>query len=143
MKKFFQITLLILAVMCSLTILAFVTHYNLILLILLSFLGIVGLLLQRIFYNKFLQHFKFIYDSFDIEVPNSIKNIYAFGMELAFIFILASIGANPVTDFIEGKISPIFTYNVLFFDLALVSAFFAIIIVLLYIFYYFIKNSED
>lgn len=143
MKSFFQIILLLLAVVCSLTFLSQFTQYSLMLLTLLAVIGMTGLLIQKKLYIKFLQQFKFINDTFHINIPNSIKNIYAAGMELAFIFILASIGVNPVTDLIEGKIKTSFSYNTLFFELAIISVFFAIIPVLIFIFYYSIKNPEE
>ncbi|WP_432360509.1 hypothetical protein [Sporosarcina sp. UB5] len=143
MKFFFQSTLFILATMSSLMLVSHLTRYPLMLLILLAIIGMAGLLLQKRLYNKFLQQFKFIFDTLNIEIPNSIKNIYATGMELTFIFILASIGANPVTDLIEGKIKTNFTYNTLFFELALISAIFAIIPIMIYILYYSMKYSKE
>lgn len=142
MKIFFQIALLLLATAFSLTLLSQFTNYSIVLLTLLALIGMAGLLFQKKMYNKFLQQFKFIHNASYIVIPDLIKNTNAVGMELAFIFLLASIGINPVTDLIEGKIKTNWSYNVLFFDLALVSVVFAIFPILIYIFYYAMKNPE-
>lgn len=142
MKIFFQIALLLLATAFSLTLLSQFTNFSIVLLTFLALIGMAGLLFQKKMYNKFLQQFKFINNAPNIVIPDLIKNTNAVGMELAFIFLLASIGINPVTDLIEGKLKTSWSYNVLFFDLALVSAVFAIFPILIYIFYYSMKNPE-
>lgn len=144
MNKTFGMLFLIFVCVCSIVILSSIIDYPLPLLLLFFIAGVLGLLLQRGMYKSLLDQFSFIERkliTYKIDIPKFYYKLRDIGMELSFIFILATIGANPVTDLIEGNVIN-FSINMLFFDLAIVSCFFANIPVVVHTFYFIIKDSE-
>ncbi|MEO4052440.1 hypothetical protein [Solibacillus sp. CAU 1738] len=138
MKKYYKMLLLILACIGSLMILSLIVDFPLWILSIFFTVGVLGLLIQRGMYKSLLDQFGFIERKLiklKIRVPQFYYKIRDIGMELTFIFLLATISVNPVTDFIEGNININFSPNMLFIDLAIVSCFFANMPIIIYTFY--------
>lgn len=74
--------------------------------------------------------------------PTTIKKIRDTGMEITFIFILASIGINPITDVIDLK-QPTFSVHSLYLELALISTVIAVVPSLFYCYYFIWKDSAQ
>lgn len=138
LAKYNIMLLLILACIGSFAILSLIVDFPLLTLIIFFIVGALGLLIQRGMYKSLLDQFSFIerkLNTLNIKIPKFYYKIRDIGMELVFIFSLATISINPVTDFIDGNINLKFSPNMLFIDLAIVSCFFANMPIIIYTFY--------
>ena len=106
-----------------------------------TLLGIVGFVIQRKIYQFFMIEFNFNYLGKDVEIPKTLIIIRDTSMDLAFIFVLAAFGTNPITDFIETK-TPSFSIHWLYVELAITNIMLAILPTFLYCIYYIWKNPS-
>jgi len=129
------------ALILSFAILVSFIHYPLWLLGGLSLLAVLGYLFNNYLYNytkKELEVLNRIIPS--IKYPSSITKIREFGLELFFPLVLFAIGVDPIKDIIELK-SPQFSFNYLFFDLALFILILAHIPTFIWVFYVGLKDE--
>lgn len=117
------------------------TSSSIVLLIMFTFIGVLGFVIQKKLYNFFMLEFKFIYKKREIQLPNVLKMIRDTGMDLAFILVLASLGINPILDMIEAK-KPSFSINFFYIELAITSVIIALLPMILYCYYYIWKHPS-
>ena len=117
------------------------TSSSIVMLILFTFLGVLGFLIQKKLYNFFMLEFKFIYKKREIQLPNALKMVRDTGMDLAFILILASFGINPILDIIEAK-KPSFSITFFYIELAITSCIISLLPTILYCYYYIWKHPS-
>lgn len=104
-----------------------------------TLLGIIGFFIQRKIYQFFIIEFNFHFAGKDVVLPKVLKSIRDTSMDLAFIFVLAALGTNPIMDLIETK-SPSFSVNWLYVELAITNITLALLPTFLYCIYYIWKN---
>ena len=106
-----------------------------------TLIGVVGFLLQKKLYEFLMLEFKFIYFDKDIVLPKLFKTVRDTCMDLAFIFILASFGLNPIFDIIEAK-TPSFSIHFFYIELAITSVIIALLPTILYCYYFIWKHPN-
>lgn len=104
-----------------------------------TLLGIIGFFIQRKIYQFFIIEFIFHFAGKDVILPKALKSIRDTSMDLAFIFVLAALGTNPITDLIEMK-TPSFSINWLYMELAITNVLLALLPTFIYCIYYIWKN---
>lgn len=105
-------------------------HNSILYLSLLSVLAFIGYYIEKLLEKLFLSQFMFFFK--DSEEFPKVTNFMKIGLQLSFIFSLAAVGISPITDLVNGT-PPNFSINYIFYDLAIVIAFFTIVIVLIII----------
>jgi len=119
----------------------FFTNSSIFVLLIFTFLGVIGFIAQKKLYDFLILEFKFIYLGKEIHLPKIFKKVRDTGMDLAFIMILASVGVNPILDIIEAK-KPSFSINFFYFELAITSIIIALLPSILFCYYYMWKNPN-
>ncbi len=146
MGKYIKVLLLIFICIGSIILLNYIVDFPLFTLILFFTVGGFGLYIQRGMYKSLLEQMSFIdrkLKQSNIQIPPVLYKIRDLGMELTFIFLLATVSINPVTDFIDGQMHLKFSPNLLFLDLSIVSLFFANIPIIAFTCYSLISRKID
>ncbi len=121
--------------------LKFLTTSSIVMLLLFTFIGVLGFLIQKVLYNFLVLEFKFVYKEKEVVLPKALKKVRDTGMDLAFILILASVGVNPILDIIEAK-KPSFSINFFYLELAITSVIVGLLPTILYCYYYIWKHTS-
>ena len=139
MRHFVFSLLVVGTIVLSYLLLSVVTTSSIIYLLGFTLLGIIGFFIQRKIYQFFIIEFMFHYEGKVVALPKALKTIRDTSMDLAFIFVLAAFGTNPIMDMIETK-TPSFSVSWLYVELAITNIVLAILPTFLYCIYYIWKN---